>query len=123
MSDLPKGILQREYEKFQTLPNGEVAVKTVALTSIPTFGQVKIAVTGTAVQFPAGLLHNGIIITAKSTNLADMFLGNVDVDNVGTGSGKGYILEAGNSISYAVRDSSSLFVTGTSGDILSFAGS
>jgi len=123
MADLPKGILQREYEKFQTLPNGEVAVKTIALTTTPIFGQVKIAVTGTAVQFPSNNLHNGIIITGKSSNLADMYLGNSDVGNLGDGTGKGYILEAGNSISYAIRDTSTLYVNGTAGDILSYAGS
>ena len=31
MSDLPKGILQREFEKFRLLPNGGVAVKTIAV--------------------------------------------------------------------------------------------
>jgi hypothetical protein len=123
MADLPKGILQREYEKFQTLPNGEVAIKTIALTTTPVFGQVIIASTGVAVQFPTNNLHNGIIITGKSTNLGDMYLGNSNVDNLGDGTGKGYILEAGNSISYAIRDTSILYVNGTAGDMLSFAGS
>ena len=123
MAGLPVGILQREYQKFQTLPNGEVAVKTIALTNTPVFGQVIIASTDTAVQFPANLLHNGIIITARSANLADMYLGNSNVQNLGDGTGNGYILEAGNSISYAIRDASILYVNGREGDMLSFAGS
>lgn len=123
MSDLPKGILQREYEKFQTLPNGEVAVKTIALTSTPVFGQIAIAQTGVAVPFPDNLLTNGLIITAKTTNAGDMCLGNSDVANTSDGTGNGYVLEAGNSISYAVRNSNILYVNGTAGDVLSYAGS
>ncbi len=93
------------------------------LSVAPLNGQATISVTGTAVQLSANTLLNGIIVTAKSTNSAPIVVGISTVHNIVDGTGDGYILEAGSSMSWAVQNSNDLYINGTSGDIVSFAGS
>ena len=93
------------------------------LSPAPLNGQAKIASTGVAVQLPANPLLNGVIVTALSTNSATIEIGTSGVTNTVDGTGNGYILAAGASISWAVTDVSDLWINGTSGDIVSFAGS
>ena len=98
---------------------------TGVLTGNPVLatGQVAIAVTGTAVQFPANALVNGVIVTAHGTNAASVVIGNSAVSNTLTGSGNGQELAAGASTSFAVTNTNQLWVTGTAGDWISFGGS
>jgi hypothetical protein len=93
------------------------------LVSAPLNGQAKIAVTSTAVQLPSNILSNGVILTAKSTNAAPIVVGGSGVANTVDGTGNGYILAAGASVSWAVSNTNALYINGTSGDIVSFAGS
>jgi hypothetical protein len=86
------------------------------------FGQSKIAVTGTAVQLGSNTLTNGVIITALSTNTAAITIGGASVTNTINGTGNGYILEAGASVSIAATNTNVLYINGTSGDIISFIG-
>jgi hypothetical protein len=101
-------------------PNGNIAV---SLSSGPLNGQAKIAVTGTAVRLGASTLLNGVVVTAKSTNVAPIVVGTSSVTNVTDGTGPGYILEAGSSASWAITNSNELYINGTAGDIISWAGS
>lgn len=85
-------------------------------------GQKKIATTGTAVALGSGVLFNGIIVTAKTTNTAPVFVGASGVTTTDDGTGNGYRLEPGQSISFSVADISALFINGTAGDSVYFAG-
>ncbi len=96
---------------------------TGILSTAPLNGQAKIAITATAVQLPSNVLLNGVIITALSTNAASIEIGTSGVTNTTDGTGNGYILAAGTSISFAVTNTNVLYINGTSGDIISFAGS
>lgn len=98
--------------------SGNVLVAGSALN-----GQAKIAVTGTAVQLASNALSNGVIVTAKSTNTNPIVVGATGVANTTDGTGAGYILEAGASVSWAVDNTNRLFINGTAGDIVSYAGS
>lgn len=118
-----KKLIQLEYDKFQQTPSGDVAIRTISVTPQPVFGQVKISSTGTAVQLTAGGLSNGIILQAKSTNSANLLLGTSGVTRTEDGTGNGFILEPGNSITFAADNASDIYVNGVTGDILSYAGS
>ena len=89
----------------------------------PFVSQAKISVTGTRVQLGSNVLSNGVIITALSTNTAKMTVGGSAVTNTVDGTGNGYILEAGSSSSFAVSNTNALYINGTAGDIVSYAGS
>ncbi len=86
-------------------------------------GQAKIAVTSTAVQLGTNTLKNGVILTAKSTNTANILVGGSGVTTTADGTGNGYILEPGTSASWAVSNTNILYINGTAGDLVSFAGS
>lgn len=100
-----------------------VSIKSTTLSLMPTAGQVSIAVTGKAVQFKSAPLANGVIVSAKVGNVASIEVGANGVTNTADGTGNGYILSAGASVSFAVTNASSIWVNGTSGDIVSYAGS
>lgn len=96
---------------------------TGILSTVPLNGQAKIASTGVAIQLGSNVLLNGVIITALSTNAATIEIGGSGVTNTTDGTGNGYILAAGASVSFAVTNTNVLWINGTSGDIVSFAGS
>lgn len=88
----------------------------------PVVGQVKVTVTGTAVQFPNNVLLNGVIITNNGTT--NCFLGGSTVNNTGSGDGNGYILAPGASCSAAIDNTNLLYVNGTgTTSFISFIGS
>lgn len=84
-------------------------------------GQYKI--TASAVQLGSNALTNGVIFTAKSTNVGNVFIGGSGVTTTADGTGNGYILEPGNSISFAASNTNLYYVIGTANDVLSWAGS
>lgn len=89
-------------------------------------GQAKIAVTSTAVRLNGGTsqpLTNGIIISAPSGNVAPILIGGSGVTNTADGTGNGYVLAPGASISFAVNNTNVLYINGSSGDYVSWAGS
>jgi len=92
-------------------------------TATPVFGQVVIVTTNTAIQLGSNVLANGVVITAKSTNVADITVGGSGVTNVANGSGNGDILEPGSGRSFVVNNTNVLYINGTSGDVISFSGS
>lgn len=89
------------------------------VTAIPIFGQKKI--TTSAVQLGSNTLVNGVIFTAFSTNAGNIFIGGSGVTTTADGTGNGYILEPGSSISFAVANTNLFYVIGTTNDVLSFA--
>jgi hypothetical protein len=105
------------------------SIGTTTVTAAPVLsgtafvGQAKIATTGTAVQLAANTLVNGVIISTKSTNAASITVGGSGVTNTVDGTGNGYILAAGASVSFAVTNTNVLWVNGTLGDVISIAGS
>lgn len=103
-----------------------VAVTNNALVTSPFVGQAVIASTGTAVRLNSGTsqaLTNGIIITAPATNVAPISVGGSGVNNTISGSGNGYLLSPGASISFAVGNTNDIYINGTSADYVSWAGS
>jgi len=105
----------------QTDGSQKTQVTANALSSSPLVGQK--AMTGSAVQLQTNTLINGVIITAKSTNTANVLLGGSGVTTTADGSGNGYILEPGASVSYAGNNTNTLYAIGTSADVISFLGS
>jgi hypothetical protein len=89
-------------------------------------GQVKIAVTGTAVRLYATsyLLYSGIILTAASTNNASGgTFGLSSITNTVDGTGNGAFIAPGASQSLGNGiDLSSIYVNGTAGDIFYYVG-
>lgn len=93
------------------------------LPPTPVTGQVKIASTGTAVRIPYNNLLNGVIVKALATNnVACGTVGYSGVTNTVDGTGNGYIICPGEASSFAVPNSNSLYVNGTTGDIFTFEG-
>jgi len=81
------------------------------------------AVTASAVALTAQALVNGIVITAKSTNTGNVFIGfDNTVTTTDDGSGKGYRLLPGQSISFGVTNASAIFIIGTASDVIYVAG-
>ena len=101
----------------------EVTALPALTKNSPATGQVVMAETGTLIQLPSASLINGVILTAYSQNSGPLSIGNYNVSNVMDGTGGGYILEPGCSVSAAVDNLSRIYVNGTAGDILSYMGS
>lgn len=122
---MQKRLVAHEVDKFVSpVDNNESysAVRTVpATTSTPFIGQAQVSGTATALEDNA--LLNGVIISAKTTNAGPVMIGTSDVTVTSDGTGNGYILEPGGSVSFAVSNTNVLYVVGTGGDVISFAGS
>jgi len=87
--------------------------------------QGKIAVTNTAQQLPSSGVTklNSFTLTAKSTNAAAIAVTVLSNSGAVDGTGTGYILEKGTSITLTgLLTTGAIWVNGTSGDIYSGAG-
>jgi len=104
----------------QTGSRNDVDIISTPLSSTVIVGQK--AMTGSAVQLQTNTLTNGVIITAKSTNTANIVIGDSGVTTTENGSGNGYILEPGASVSFAGTNTNLLYAIGTTSDVLSFMG-
>jgi len=85
-------------------------------------GQKAIATTGTQIQLGSGALVNGVIITASINNANPISVGPTGVNNTQTGSGNGYVLNPGSSLSISVSNLTLVYLNGTSGDFVSYYG-
>lgn len=97
----------------------------VVMANPPTINtpvQVRIVATGTPVQFPAGDYLNGLVIKARATNAGDVVVGRAGVVVAVDGAGNGYPISKGEAISYALSQSSDLWLNGTAGDIVYVTG-
>jgi hypothetical protein len=85
-------------------------------------GQVKIAVTGTAVQLPTHKeLLRGVTITANKNNAGKATIGfSSEVANTVDGSGDGYVLDPGESVEIEISDSNFIYINGSADDWISF---
>lgn len=134
---LSSGINGREYDKFVLDQAGNTAVRTyIAGTSTTVIsgnsglpiitGQVKIATTGTAVQLNTGstILANGLILSSYSTNNSTgVTWGKSTVSNVVNGTGNGKIIAAGASDGVPSGvNIGTIYINGTTGDVVSYAG-
>lgn len=96
------------------------------LVSAPLVGQAIIAVSGTAVRLNGGTtqpLTNGIIISAPAGNVAPVSIGTSSVNDTADGTGNGYLLAPGASISFAVNNTNVIYINGQQDDYISWAGS
>lgn len=82
--------------------------------------QAAIAVTNTAQQLPSNAVVNSVTLTAKSTNTANIVVGNSPSVTATTG----YVLEKGLSIRIDLREgnTNSIYIVGTSSDVVSVVG-
>jgi hypothetical protein len=91
----------------------------------PLMGQVKIAVTGTAVPLSATsapLVGGSVQIRAKTgNNVAHGTVGDSTVTNTVDGTGNGYILEAGDIVVAIASDLADVYVNGTANDVFSYS--
>lgn len=99
----------------------DVPVST-PLPELPITGQGKIATTGTAVQMPNKVLKNGIVIKSSPDNLSPLFIGTSDVTTVNDGTGNGYKLDPGEAISFAIKNTNTIYVNGTAGSVYYYSG-
>lgn len=89
---------------------------------IPLAGQTTIATTNTAVVLGTGALKNGVIIKANISNIASILVGGSTVTTANNGMGNGYPLAPGEGISFAVANLNQIYITGTAGDFVAYAG-
>ena len=82
----------------------------------------QVKMTGSAVQFPAVPLRNGITCTAKTGNAANIEIGLSNVTTTADGTGPGYILSANTSATFLVQNSNIVYAIGTANDVLSCYG-
>lgn len=81
------------------------------------------AVTASAVALTTQAFVNGFVLKAKSTNTGNVFVGGSDVNTTDDGSGNGYRLLPGESISYGVSTTAGVFIIGTASDVVYVTGS
>jgi len=85
-------------------------------------GQLAIATTGTAVQLPNVTLLNGIVVTAATSNSATIYVGGSNVQNQGGGTGNGYPLAPGQSMSLSTANANTIWINGTAGNWVAYNG-
>ncbi len=89
----------------------QISGETGRITGVPPTSQVKVAITDTAVNLPRNECHNGVLITnGGSTNI---LLGGRDVTDTADGTGNGYVLAPGATISVAPKNANALWINGT----------
>lgn len=86
-------------------------------------GQIKIAVTGTAVPLPANVPGDSITVVAKETNVAKGFVGGTGVTRTDDGTGNSVGLLPTDSVTIVIDDSSKIAVNGSANDIFYYFGS
>ena len=79
-------------------------------------------VTASAVALTTQALLNGVVIRAKTTNTGGVFVGPSGVTATDDGSGNGYKLLPGDSISYSVSTTAGIYIIGTLNDIVYVTG-
>lgn len=105
------------------LASNQPAIPTTTPLAAPITGQIKIAVTNTAVQLPSNVLVNGIVIKAKTTNaVAGAFIGGAGVTTTDDGTGTGYKIVPGEAMSFAVPNSNTIYINGTANDVFYYGG-
>ena len=82
--------------------------------------QVKIATTGTRVQFPSAAAAKMVTVTANPLNSASVCIGGSSVTNTQDGTGNCDIIAPGNAKVFVITNANLLYLAGTSGDWVSF---
>ena len=106
---------------------GGVPQPVITPLAAPITGQVKIATTGTAINLPTGALVNGITVSAKASNAAQAGSysstvgGSSALTTVNDGTGNGYPLAPGGSISFSSANANQIWINGTAGDVFAYA--
>jgi hypothetical protein len=99
--------------------------------SVATIGQGAVAatlyadqqvVTASAVALTAQALVNGLTLRAKASNVGPVFVGGSGVTPTDDGTGNGFVLPAGASVSLPVSNASAVYIIGTANDIVYVAG-
>ena len=80
-------------------------------------------VTASAVALTTQALANGVLIRAKATNAGTVFVGGSGVTAPTDGTGNGFALTPGESVSLSVNTTAGVFVIGTANDIVYVIGS
>lgn len=80
-------------------------------------------VTASAVALTTQALKTGVLIRAKSTNAGPVFVGAAGVTTTNDGTGNGFALAAGESVSIPANTTAGIFIIGTLNDIVYVIGS
>jgi len=99
--------------------DGTVANTGGVVSSIYADQQV---VTASAAALSAQALINGLVIRAKSTNVGSVFVGGSTVTATDDGSGNGFAVPPGATLSLPVSNASAAYIIGTAGDIVYVTG-
>lgn len=79
-------------------------------------------VTASAVALTTQALVNGVTIRAKTTNTGGVFVGGSGVTTTDDGTGNGFKLLPGESISYSISTTAGIYIIGTLNDIVYVTG-
>jgi hypothetical protein len=106
------------------VPVSGTVTANVSIPAAFVAGQIRIAVTGTAVQLPSNALTQGVMISSASGNAENTTIGTSSaLNNLTNGTGNGAILYRGSTKSIAVTNTDRIWINGTAGDIVNFIGS
>lgn len=103
----------------QTTPGTTNLVQTPTPAAV-TAGQYKI--TASAVSIGSQALVNGVVLKAKNTNVGAIWVGPTGVTTTDDGTGNGFRLNPGDTLSLAVANVSAIFAIGTANDVLYWTG-
>lgn len=122
MNELTVFILASSTVKALAVAHVDTSGNQVSLGASTAFftNQVKVAVTGTAVQFGSNSVNNGAIITANKNNVEKVTLGGSGVTNTVDGTGNGLVLDPGGSISIGINNTNLIYLNGSADDWVSF---
>lgn len=79
-------------------------------------------ITAAAAALASQALINGVVIRAKSSNVGSVFVGGSTVTATDDGSGNGFAVPPGATLSLPVGNANAVYVIGTAGDIIYVTG-
>jgi hypothetical protein len=88
------------------------------MAAIPTAFAFQQAVTASAVVLANRTCLNGFVIKAKATNSGKVFVGGSGVTTTDDGTGNGFALAAGESVSIGANSTSLFYIIGTASDVV-----
>lgn len=113
----PPSLSDGQLAPVQLDSSGRQYVSTNA--TVTKTGQVALAA-GTAQQLSSVVLYNGVVIKALTANTGTLYVGS---DNTVTSSSGYPLANSGEAISFAVSNLNAIWIIGTTGDKVAYAGS
>lgn len=122
----PTGVLVNpaKEETLQIIRQALAGILRVAtpLPAAVVCGQSVIETSGVAQAIGTLALQNGVVVKAADTNVGPIMVGGAGVRAANDGTGNGYPLAPGEPISFAVSSLGAIWICGTAGQFVTFAG-